>query len=57
MLQNFLNKLTFPYKVIEENQRRRVAYWQLKNLSDHDLKDIGLNRCDIYRVAYKDPIE
>ena len=57
MLQNFLNKLTFPYRVIEENQRRRVAYWQLRNLSDHDLKDIGLNRCDIYRVAYKDPIE
>jgi uncharacterized protein YjiS (DUF1127 family) len=37
---------------IQESQTRRVSYWQLKNLTDKDLRDIGLNRADIYKVAY-----
>jgi uncharacterized protein YjiS (DUF1127 family) len=38
-------------KAIERAQSRRVAYWQLSNLTDKDLKDIGLTRSDIRRVA------
>ena len=38
---------------IQESQTRRVSYWQLKNMTDKDLRDIGLNRADIYKVAYK----
>ena len=41
----------------EEYQKRRVAYWQLQNLTDQELNDIGISRGDIYRVAYKDPIQ
>jgi uncharacterized protein YjiS (DUF1127 family) len=39
----------------EEYQKRRVAYWQLHNLTDQELNDIGINRGDIYRVTYKSP--
>ena len=32
----------------EEYQKRRVAYWQLHNLTDQELNDIGISRGDIY---------
>jgi len=38
-------------KAIEKAQLRRVAYWQLTNMTDKDLKDIGITRSDIRRVA------
>ena len=37
---------------IQINQMRRAAYWQLHNMTDKDLKDIGLSRSDIHQVAY-----
>tara|TARA_R110001592_G_scaffold224478_1_gene480186 strand:+ start:436 stop:642 length:207 start_codon:yes stop_codon:yes gene_type:complete len=37
---------------IQNSQMKRAAYWQLHNLSDKDLKDIGLTRYDIYEIAY-----
>ena len=39
-------------KKIQEHQMRRVAYWQLNNLSDKALRDIGVYRNDIYRITY-----
>jgi uncharacterized protein YjiS (DUF1127 family) len=41
-------------KSIEKYQTRRVAFWQLSNMSDRELRDIGLNRADIYRVAHEE---
>ncbi len=38
---------------IQEAQMKRVCYWQLRNMTDHELKDIGLNRSDLYRVIYE----
>ena len=49
MLRKLFNKIT-------EMQRRRTAYWQLQNLTDQQLHDIGVSRSEIYRTAYKDPI-
>ena len=49
MLRKLFNKIT-------EMQRRRTAYWQLQNLTDQQLHDIGVSRSEIYRAAYKDPI-
>ena len=49
MLRKLINKIT-------EIQRRRTAYWQLQNLTDQQLHDIGVSRCEIYRAAYRDPI-
>lgn len=50
MFKKLLSKL-------QENQMRRVAYWQLQNLNDRELNDIGLSRGDINRIAYIDPIK
>ena len=37
---------------IQEVQMKRVCYWQLRNMTDRELKDIGLSRSDIYRVVH-----
>ncbi len=49
MLRKLINKIT-------EIQRRRTAYWQLQNLTDQQLHDIGVSRSEIYRTAYIDPL-
>lgn len=36
---------------IQHYQLKRVAYWQLNNMSDNMLRDIGITRGDIRRVA------
>ena len=41
-------------KKIQKAQQRRVAYWQLQNMTDKDLADIGISRGDIRRVLYED---
>ena len=38
---------------LQEHQMRRVAYWQLQNLTDRDLYDIGVSRSEISRIAYQ----
>lgn len=35
------------------NEKRRVAYWQLQNMTDNQLKDIGITRIDIERLIYR----
>ena len=40
-------------KRLQVNQMRRASYWQLHNMSDTALKDIGISRSDIYQVAYR----
>jgi len=49
MFRKLLSKL-------QEHQMRRVAYWQLQNLTDRDLYDIGVSRSEISRIAYKDSL-
>jgi uncharacterized protein YjiS (DUF1127 family) len=34
-------------KTLQKHQQRRVEYWQLNNLSDQMLKDIGVSRSEI----------
>jgi len=46
------------WKAIVGHQRRRAAYWRLKhlqtleNMTEKDLKDIGLTRGEIYYALY-----
>lgn len=47
MLKKLFNKII-------EYQERRAAYWQLQNLTDQELNDIGVSRSEIYRAAFKD---
>lgn len=35
------------YNAIVRTQERRVAYWQLHNMTDNDLRDIGITRGEI----------
>jgi uncharacterized protein YjiS (DUF1127 family) len=38
----------------QKAQMRRVSYWQLYNLTDSNLKDIGITRKDIRRIVYEE---
>ena len=40
------------YKAIVKSQERRAAYWQMQNLTDKELRDIGISREEIKRIAY-----
>ena len=42
------------FKKIQENQMRRAEYWQLHNMSDKMLKDIGMTRGEINYRFYKE---
>jgi len=37
-------------KAIQESQQRRVAFWQLHNMTDRELHDIGIGRGQIREV-------
>lgn len=39
-------------KKLQESQMRRVQYWQLNNMSDAALKDIGITRGEIKQKFY-----
>jgi len=41
---------------IAEIQTKRVAYWQIINMSDRELRDVGLTRMEIYRKIYGDKV-
>ena len=41
------------YKAIVKSQQRRAAYWQMQNLTDKELRDIGISRAEIKRIAYE----
>ncbi len=38
--------------LIKEGQQRKVAYWQLQNMNDQELKDIGISRSEIENKVY-----
>ena len=40
------------YKAIVKSQERRAAYWQMQNLTDKELRDLGISRAEIKRIAY-----
>lgn len=39
------------WTAIEKVQEKRAAYWMLQNLSDRELKDIGISRGQIRSVV------
>ena len=50
MFKNFIKKL-------QVHQQRRAEYWQLNNLTDEMLKDIGMTRGEINYRFYKEETE
>lgn len=47
MLKRLMNRII-------EVQEKRAAYWMLQNLSDRELRDIGIGRADIRRMVYEE---
>ena len=41
-------------KKIQNNQQRRADYWLLMNMTDKELKDIGINRGEINRIIFQE---
>ena len=39
-------------KTLQESQQRRADYWILQNLSDSELRDIGITRSEIAHTVY-----
>ena len=39
-------------KAIQDSQMRRARYWQLVNMSNEALRDIGITRGEIKKVLY-----
>ena len=35
------------YSFIKKSQERKTAYWQLNNMTDKELRDIGISRSQI----------
>ena len=46
------NSLNGFWKSIQKNQQRRADYWILQNMSDKQLKDMGISRGEIYSRIY-----
>ena len=51
VLVHFFSGEAAIVKKIQHYQLKLVAYWQLNNMSDNMLRDIGITRGDIRRVA------
>jgi uncharacterized protein YjiS (DUF1127 family) len=39
-------------KFVQKSQERKVALWQLQNMTDRELRDIGVSRAEIYKKVY-----
>lgn len=40
------------WKAIQENQQRRADYWILQNLTERELRDLGIGRSEIRSIIY-----
>jgi len=56
-MKMFLDQITaamdFVYDSVKEARLAQRAYQELSRLNDRELADLGINRCDIIRIAYK----
>jgi uncharacterized protein YjiS (DUF1127 family) len=48
-MRKWLNAL---WAAIEEGQQRRADYWILQNLSERELRDLGISRGEIRGIVY-----
>ena len=54
MLQYLYIKLKNIFKAIQNAQEKRAMYWMLQNLTDKELRDIGIGRGQIREAIYGD---
>jgi uncharacterized protein YjiS (DUF1127 family) len=48
-----MDLLNSIHEKVKEYKLQRQAEHELFQLTDRELQDLGINRCDIYRVVYK----
>ncbi len=48
-----VSKLGNAWKAIQRNQQRRADYWLVVNMTDRELKDLGITRSEIWRRVYE----
>ena len=53
MLNLVTNMLDNMIETVKEGRMAYRAYQELSRLNDRELADLGINRLDIVRVAYK----
>ena len=53
MLNMITTMLDNMIETVKEGRMAHRAYQELSRLSDRELADLGINRLDIVRVAYK----
>jgi uncharacterized protein YjiS (DUF1127 family) len=41
------------FKTFDKMRHQRKAEYELFSLTDRELQDLGINRCDIYRIVYE----
>lgn len=54
LMEVIMNWLKTLIKKIIEAQEKRAEYWVLQNLTDAELRDIGIGRGQIREVIYGD---
>ena len=42
------------FKAIEKSQQQRADYWLLHNMTDKDLRDIGITRGEIHDRVFRE---
>jgi len=52
-INQFVTAIDFVFNSVKEARLAQRAYMELSRLSDRELADLGINRLDIVRVAYK----
>jgi hypothetical protein len=53
LIEQLTAAMDFVYNSVKETRLAHQAYHELSKLSDRELADLGLSRCEIMRVAYK----
>jgi len=53
MLNLVATMLDNMIETVKEGRMAHRAYQELSRLNDRELADLGINRCDIIRIAYK----
>jgi uncharacterized protein YjiS (DUF1127 family) len=56
-MKMFMEQITatmdFVYNSVKEARLAQQAYMELSKLNDRELADLGINRSEIIRIAYK----
>jgi uncharacterized protein YjiS (DUF1127 family) len=56
-MENIMNyvfaSLNGIFKSIQKSQQQRANYWLLQNMSDRQLKDMGIYRGEIHHKVFK----